>query len=106
MEPATHVTQKHRNPVVDRLELSLSEARQTGDSIGLLLVHAAAVDRIDALHGFDAGDRMSNNVAQVLRTQALRSRDVVEPLSRDEFACVLRPAPSEGIAILAANKVM
>src|SRR5207237_3384154 len=27
-------------------------------------------------------------------------------LSRDEFACVLRPASSEGIAMLAANRVM
>src|SRR3954464_12742452 len=106
MEPATHVTQKHRNPVVDRLELSLSEARQTGESIGLLLVHAAAIDRIDALHGFDAGDRMSGNVALLLRSQALRRRDLLDPLSRDEFACVLRPVSSEGIAMLAANRIM
>ena len=71
-----------------------------------LLVHAAAVDRIDALHGFDAGDKMSSNVAQLLRGKALRQRDALEALSRDEFACILRPAPSEGIAILAANRVM
>jgi len=98
--------QDDRNPVVERLQDSLTEARRIGDSIGLLLVHAAAVDRIDALHGFHAGDRMSNSVAQLLRAKALRKRDVVEPLSRDEFACVLRPAPSEGIAMLAANRVM
>jgi diguanylate cyclase len=97
---------KHRNSVVDRLQISLAQATQNGDSVGLLLVHAAAVDRIDALHGFDAGDRMSNSVAELLRTEALRPRDAIEPLSRDEFACVLRPAPSEGIAILAANRVM
>src|SRR5919106_1399123 len=95
-----------RNPVVDRLQDSLTEAQRSGDSVGLLLVHAAAVDRIDALHGFHAGDRMSNRLAQLLRTNALRKRDVIEPLSRDEFACVLRPAPSEGIALLAANRVM
>jgi diguanylate cyclase len=95
-----------RNPVVDRLQNLLGDAQRAGDSIGLLLVHAAAVDRIDALHGFDAGDRMSNRVAQLLRANALRKRDIIEPLSRDEFACVLRPAPSEGIAFLAANRVM
>src|SRR5688572_31111780 len=95
-----------RNPVVDRLQVSLNEAQRTGDSVGLLLVHAAAVDRIDALHGFHAGDRMSNSVAQLLRTKALRKRDAIETLSRDEFACVLRPASSEGIAMLAANRVI
>jgi GGDEF domain-containing protein len=78
-----------RNPVVDRLQDSLTEAQRVGDSVGLLLVHAAAVDRIDALHGFHAGDRMSNSVAQLLRTKALRKRDLIEPLSRDEFACIL-----------------
>src|SRR5688500_11170303 len=95
-----------RNPVVERLQTSLVEARRVGDSVGLLLVHAAAVDRIDALHGFHAGDRMSNSVASLLRTKALRKRDLIEPLSRDEFACVLKPAASEGIAMLAANRVM
>ena len=101
-EPA----QQDRNPVVERLQSSIAEAQRAGESVGLLLVHAAAVDRIDALHGFHAGDTMSNSVAHLLRTKALRKRDIVEPLSRDEFACVLRPAPSEGIAMLAANRVM
>ena len=95
-----------RNPVVDRLQLSLAEAHRNGESVGLLLVHSAAVDRIDALHGFHAGDAMSNNVTQLLRSKALRKRDLVEPIGRDEFACLLRPAPSEGIAMLAANRVM
>ena len=103
---APDTLQEDRNPVVDRLQESLADARRTGDSIGLLLVHAAAVDRIDALHGFHAGDRMSNSVAQLLRNKALRKRDAIETLSRDEFACVLRPASSEGIAMLAANRVI
>ena len=94
------------NPVVERLQSTLDEARTSGESIGLLLVQAAAVDRIDALHGIDAGDRMSSNIALLLRSRALRRRDVLDPLSRDEFACVLRPASSEGIAMLAANRVM
>ena len=94
------------NPVVERLKTCLLHAQRSGESIGLLLVHTAAVDRLDALHGFHAGDRMSAAVAQVLRSKALRKRDLIETLSRDEFACVLRPAPSEGIAMLAANRVM
>ena len=81
------------NPVVDRLQSSLDVARGSGESIGLLLVHSAAVYRIDALHGFDAGDRMSGNIALLLRSKAMRRRDLLDPLSRDEFVCVLRPAP-------------
>ena len=42
----------------------------------------AAVDRIDALHGFHAGDRMSHAVSQLLRSKALRKRDLIEQLSR------------------------
>jgi diguanylate cyclase (GGDEF)-like protein len=94
------------NPVVERLQQSLREAQRAGDAVGLLLVHAAAIDRVDALHGFHAGDRMSSTIARVLRNQALRKRDVIESVSRDEFACLLCPASSEGIAMLAANRVL
>src|SRR5688572_1645166 len=80
--------QEPGNPVVERLQDSLVEAQRNGEAIGLLLVQAAAIDRIDALHGFHAGDRMSNSITHLLRTKALRKRDLIESLSRDEFACV------------------
>ncbi len=94
------------NPLVSRVQSTLSEARIRGDSVGLLLVHAAAIDRIDALHGFNAGDRMSNKIASVLRTGAVRKNDAVATLARDEFACILWPVPSEGVAMLAAQRIM
>lgn len=94
------------NPLVGRVQSMLSEAQAAGENVGLLLVHAAAVDRTDARHGFNAGDRLSNKIAGVLRTKALRKNDSIEILSRDEFACVLRPLSSEGIAMLAAQRVM
>jgi diguanylate cyclase (GGDEF)-like protein len=94
------------NPLVQRLQTALDGSRVNGESIGLLLVHAAAIDRIDALHGFDHGDRMASSIALLLRSKALRQRDLLDSLSRDEFACVLRPASSEGVAMLAANRIM
>ena len=94
------------NPLVGRVQSMLSEAQANGQSIALLLVHSAAVDRIDAQQGFNAGDRMSNRVAGVLRSKALRKNDSIEVLSRDEFGCILRPVSSEGIAMLAAQRVM
>ena len=59
--------QEHANPVVDRLQIPLAESERAGEPVGLLLVHAAAIDRIDALHGFHAGDRMSAMVSHLLR---------------------------------------
>jgi len=94
------------NPLVGRVQSLLSESRAAGQSVGMLLVHAAAIDRTDARYGFNAGDRLSNKIAGVLRTKALRKSDSIEILSRDEFACILRPLSSEGIAMLAAQRVM
>jgi len=94
------------NPLVGRVQSMLSEARAGGQNIALMLVHCAAIDRIDALHGFNAGDRLSNKIAGALRSRALRKNDAIEILSRDEFACILRPVSSEGVATLAAQRVM
>ncbi len=94
------------NPLVGRVQSMLAEAQARGENIAMLLVHAAAVDRIDAQHGFNAGDRLSNRIAGVLRSKALRKNDSIEILSRDEFACILRPVSSDGIAMLAAQRMM
>ena len=94
------------NPHVGRLQNTLSEAQVAGDRIALLLVHSTAIDRIDALHGFHAGDTLSGSIANLLRSKALRKHDSIETLSRDEFACILRPVSSEGVAILAAQRVL
>ena len=92
--------------LLQRLQHSLWQSEQAHETVALLLVHAAAIDRIDALHGFEAGDRMSAATVRVLRDHALRQKDVVETVSRDEFACLLRPASSEGIAMLGANRIL
>jgi len=94
------------NRHMGRVQNALSESRVAGGRIALLLVHSAAIDRIDALHGFHAGDTLSGSIANVLRSKALRKHDAFETLSRDEFACVLRPVSSEGVAMLAAQRVL
>ncbi len=94
------------NPLIRRVQSMLSEAQVKGDNVALLLVHAAAVDRIDARYGINAGDMLSNKIAGVLRAKALRERDAIETLSRDEFVCILRAGASEGIAMLAAQRIM
>jgi diguanylate cyclase (GGDEF)-like protein len=94
------------NPVVRHLHDVLAEAQRVGDAVALLLVHSATIDRVDALHGYHIGDRMSAAIADLLRAKALRKVDTIEVVARDEFACILRPASSEGIAMLAAQRVL
>lgn len=94
------------NPLVARVQRVLSEARAAGDGVALLLVRCGAVERIDAQQGFHAGDRLSNCIGNLLRSEALRKNDLIEPVSREEFACILRPAASEGVAMLAAHRIL
>ena len=81
-------------------------ALSNGQSMGLALVHCGAVDQADAMRGLHAGDAVVRTILGTLRQQVLRPSDTVEPISRDEFACLLHPMPSEGVAILAAQKVL
>ena len=93
------------HPFFSRVQPVLDEARTTGDAIAVLLVHCKGIERVDAQQGYHAGDRVVGEVEAKLRNEALRKRDIVESISRNEFACVLRPAPSEGVALLAAHRI-
>ncbi len=101
-----HDSDAVRNPLVQHVEDVLTAARLAGESVGVLLVHAAAIDRVDARHGLNAGERLSSRIEELLRARVLRKGDSVEALSRDEFACILRPMYSEGVAMLAARRIM
>lgn len=89
-----------------KLRRILSEARAAGETVALLVVHCGGIERVDARQGYHAGSLLSESIENLLRTTALRKRDIVEPLSRADYACVLRPIPSEGIAVLAAHRII
>lgn len=91
--------------VLQALQARIS-ALGNGQALALALVHCGAIDRIDALRGMRAGDALVERITRVLREQVLRPSDSITPLSRDEFACLLQPMPSEGVAILAAQKML
>ena len=93
------------HPFFSRVQPVLDEARSAGDAVAVLLVHCKGIERVDAQQGYHAGDRLAGEIETKLRNDALRKRDLVESISRDEFACVLRPAPSEGVALLAAHRI-
>jgi diguanylate cyclase (GGDEF)-like protein len=94
------------NQFVGRVQSILSDAQNRGETIALMLVHAAAIDRVDARHGFKAGNRLSNRITGILRSKALRKHDKIELMARDEYICILPAVSSHGIAMLAAQRVM
>ncbi|HKB60961.1 MAG TPA: GGDEF domain-containing phosphodiesterase [Gallionellaceae bacterium] len=89
-----------------RLQSALSDAQAKGSGVALMMVHVAAIDRVDAQHGFQSGNMLSGRVTRLLRGGVLRSRDEVELLARDEYVCILPGVSSEGVAMLAAQRAM
>ena len=90
----------------ERLQDALNYARSKGESVTVMLLHAAAIDRVDAQHGFDAGASFLNRILDILHTKVLRKFDEIELLGRDEFICILPAVSSEGVARLAAQRVL
>ncbi|HUH02954.1 MAG TPA: diguanylate cyclase, partial [Kofleriaceae bacterium] len=91
--------------LVDMLQRHLDRLALT-ERAGLLLVHCASVDRVDALRGLRAGEALLQAIHQLLRHSVLRPSDMLHSASRDELSCLLQPLSSEGVAILAAQKVL
>jgi hypothetical protein len=94
------------NPSVGRLQNLLLAAAASGENVGIVLVHAAAVERTDTQHGFNAGDRLSNRIRDLLQSKLLRRGDSLEILARDLYACILTPVSSPGVTMLAAHRIM
>ncbi len=94
------------SPFLSRIQAALSQAEAQEDGVALMLVHAAAIERVDAQHGFNAGSKLSSVISGIIRSKALRMRDEIATLSRGEFACILPAVSSQGIAMLAAQRVM
>jgi len=87
-----------------RLHSILAQASNQNQGVALMMVHAAAIDRVDAQLGYHAGNALSGRISSILRTQVLRKRDEIEALCRDEFICILPGVSSEGVALLAAHR--
>ncbi len=103
---ATHAFAGEGHNLLVGLGSHLETARIRHEGLALLLVHCEAIERIDAFHGLPVGDQMRAAIARTLQTNVLREGDTLEEASRSEFACVLRPVSSDGLALLAAQKIL
>lgn len=85
---------------------ALAEARcADGRGLALLFVDCGVVARIDGVWGYAVGDAARERFGALLG-EVRRPQDLLGNLGRDEFALVLDAAHSEGVALLAAEKVL
>lgn len=80
--------------------------RREGTQLGLLMLHVAKVEQVDRLLGLQKGEAFMLRVTRRMREGVLRKQDQLGRVSRDQFACLLPRIAGEGVAILAANKIL
>lgn len=80
--------------------------RQDGKSLGLLVLQIGKVDQVDRQLGLQKGEAFMLRVSRRMREGVLRKQDQLGRLSRDQFVCMLPRIASEGVAILATNKIL
>ncbi len=85
---------------------TIESHRQEGRQLGLLLLQVAKVEQVDRLLGLQKGEAFMLRVTRRLREGVLRKQDQLGRVSRDQLACLLPHIAGEGVAILAANKIL
>lgn len=91
---------------MDIFRNAIETHRQEGKCLGLLLLQVGKIEQIDRQLGLQKGEAFMLRVARRMREGVLRKQDQLGRVSRDQFACLLPRIAGEGVAILAANKVL
>ncbi len=85
---------------------TIESHKQEGKSLGLLVLQIGKVEQIDRQLGLQKGEAFMLRVTRRMREGVLRKQDQLGRVSRDQFACLLPRIAGEGVAILAANKIL
>lgn len=80
--------------------------RVEGKQLALLLIQVSRVEQVDRLLGLQRGEAFMLRVTRRMREGVLRRQDQLGRVSRDQLACLLPRIAGEGVAILAANKIL
>lgn len=91
---------------MDIFRKTIETHRQEGKQLGLLVLQVAKVEHVDRVLGLQKGEAFMLRVTRRMREGVLRKQDQLGRVSRDQFACLLPRIAGEGVAILAANKVL
>jgi len=80
--------------------------REEGKQLALLVIRVDRIEQVDRLLGLQKGEAFMLRVIRRMREGVLRRQDQIGRLSRGELGCLLPQIAGEGVAILAANKVL
>jgi diguanylate cyclase (GGDEF)-like protein len=93
----------NRRRFEEDLAAAMARSRRDGSTGALLMLDIDEFKRVNDSHGHPAGDRLIQEVAEVLRRRT-RESDTLARLGGDEFAVIL-PRCSQGEAQLAAEAI-
>jgi len=85
---------------------TIESHQQEGRQLGLLLIQVPRVEQVDSLLGLQRGEAFMLRVTRRMREGVLRKQDQLGRVSRDQLVCLLPRIAGEGVAILAANKIL
>ena len=91
---------------MDIFRTTIEAHRQDGKQLGLLVLQIAKVEQVDRVLGLQKGEAFMLRATRRMREGVLRKQDQLGRVSRDQFACLLPRIAGEGVAILAANKIL
>jgi len=85
---------------------AIESHRQEGKQLALLLIQVEKIEQVDRLLGLQRGEAFMLRVTRRMREGVLRKQDQLGRVSRDQLACLLPRIGGDGVAILAANKIL
>lgn len=91
---------------LDQLRARVEQRRADGKGLALVFLDCGIIGRIDGIWGYAAGDAVRDHFASRLRSNVLREGDLMGEIGRNGIACVLDAVQSDGVALLAAEKIL
>jgi len=88
------------------LRTTIESHQREDKQLALLLIQVEQVEQVDRLLGLQRGEAFMLRVTRRMREGVLRKQDQLGRVSRDQLACLLPRIAGEGVAILAANKIL
>lgn len=91
---------------METLRTTIDKHRQENRQLAILLIQTARIEQVDRLLGLQKGEAFMLRIIRRMREGVLRKQDQLGRVSRSQLACLLPGIAGEGVAILAANKIL
>ena len=91
---------------METFRAAVESHRKDGKQLALLVIDVQRIEQVDRLLGLQKGEAFMLRVIRRMREGVLRRQDQLGRLSRGQLGCLLPHIAGEGVAILAANKIL